>query len=198
MVALPLSDATAPRAAAILHDGSLDVDALLARLVARQRGLGRRVRGLEMSHRGDAHDCAAAMVLVDVDTRDEYLVSQALGPLSTACRADLQGFARASEVLRRALDEVPDLVLSNRFGGLEVAGGGFCAELLALMVQDIPLLTVVATRHVDAWRAFTGGAAVLPARDEVIDAAIDAWLARDRPALEAALPPPAPGDQNSR
>lgn len=161
------------RAAAIVDDGTCDVDALLTTIARGQQSAGRRVRGVLMTHPDGDAGCAGAMVLVDVDTHEEYLVSQPLGPDSKACRADPQGFARASDVLRRAALQAPDLVVSNRFGGLEAEGGGFCAELLDILTDDLPLLTTVAARHVADWQRFTGGAAVLPARVE----AISAWLA---------------------
>ena len=171
-----MSDETdaGPRAAAILDDGSGSADALLASIASSQRRAGRRVRGLLMTHPVGAQNCAAAMVLVDLETREEYLVSQPLGQDSQACRADPQGFARASVVLRRAADEQADLVISNRFGGLEAGGGGFCSELLELMSRDVPVLTVVSPRHVEAWQEFTGGATVMQPRAE----AIDRWLAQ--------------------
>ncbi|MBL0094519.1 MAG: DUF2478 domain-containing protein [Piscinibacter sp.] len=171
-----MSDETdaGPRAAAILDDGSGSADALLASIASAQRRAGRRVRGLLMTHPVGAQNCAAAMVLVDLETRDEYLVSQPLGQDSQACRADPQGFARASVVLRRAADEQADLVISNRFGGLEAGGGGFCSELLELMSRDVPVLTVVSPRHVEAWQEFTGGAPVMPPQAE----AITRWLAQ--------------------
>lgn len=175
-----------PLAAAILDEGSVDVDALLARVAAQQRQVGRRVRGVVMTYPDGAAGCAGAMVLLDLDTRQEYLVSQALGAASTSCRADTQGFARASEVFRRALDEAPDLVISNRFGGLEAEGGGFRAELLELLVSGVLLLTVVAPRHVNAWLQFTGGAAVLPAQEE----AIDTWLGQALGAAQAGAQAP--------
>ncbi len=162
-----------PRAAAIVDDDRGDVDALLVDLAAELQRSGRRVQGLVMTHRGGGRGCAAgAMVLVDLQTHDEYVVSQPLGQASGACRADPQGFARASQVLRRAVTAAPELVISNRFGGLEATGGGFAAELLDLMALDVPLLTVVATRHADAWSQFAGGAALLPAERP----AIQAWL----------------------
>ncbi len=164
-----------PRAAAIVDDDQGDVDALLVELAAQWQRAGRQVHGLVMTHKGGGRGCAAgAMVLVDLQTRDEYVVSQPLGQAAGACRADTQAFARASQVLRRALDAAPELVISNRFGGLEASGGGFSAELLELMARDIPLLTVVATRHAPAWTQFAGGAALLPAQCP----AIVAWLAR--------------------
>lgn len=168
-------------AAAILNDGGEDVDALLAAVAERQRALGRRVRGLLMTYPGGDTSCAAAMVLVDIATADEYLVSQPMGGAATGCRADPQGFARASRVLNQALDEAPDLVVCNRFGNLEAEGGGFAAELLALMAQGVPLLTAVGPRNLAAWQRFSGGAAVLPADS----AAVAAWLERQLPRIAA-------------
>lgn len=172
-------DVTELRAAAIEDDGSCDVDALLTDLSARLREQGVSVRGLLMTYPEGRDNCAGAMVLVDLDSRQEYLVSQALGSGAQGCRADVQGFAKASEVLRKALGDAPDLVICNRFGGLEVGGGGFRSELLDLLASDVPVLTAVGSRYRGDWESFTGGATLLPARMD----AVHAWLAKtlDRP-----------------
>lgn len=165
--------ADSPPIAAVIDDGSCNVDALLEACAERQRAAGTAVQGLVMTFPTPGTGCARAMVLLDIATREPYLVSQPLGAGSAACRADPQGFARASAVLRRAAQQPPELVIVNRFGGLEAEGGGFRAELLELMALGVPLLTSVATRHIDAWRAFTGDAALLlPATP----AAVDGWL----------------------
>jgi len=172
----------APPAAAILVDGPVAVDALLADIADEQQRSGRRVSGLLMTYPSPEKGCAGDMVLVDLETRERYPVSQQLGRGSNACRADTQGFARASEVLRRALERAPDLVICNRFGGLEAEGGGFAAELLEVMSRGIPLLTAVAQRHLDAWNRFSGGAPVLRAdRGDVL-----AWLEQRHAAPPAA------------
>lgn len=167
-------------AAALLNDDQADTGALLAGTACQQRRAGRQVRGLVMTHPESERGCAGAMVLVDLHTADEYLVSQPLGAGSASCHADPQGFARASEVLRRALDERPDLVVCNRFGRLESEGGGFRAELLALVAAGIPVLTVVSPPYVDAWQSCTGGAPVLSACQADIDAWLNGVLARPR------------------
>ena len=159
-------------AAAIHDDGSVDADALLASVAFAQRRAGRRVAGVVMRYRGARGDCACDMILVDVATGDEFLASQSLGSGSTSCRVDPQAFAEASRVLRAVGDPAPDLVVCNRFGNLERQGQGFASEMLALMARDVPLLTVVSTRHLDAWAEFTGGAAVLPADAD----AVSRWL----------------------
>lgn len=171
-----------PSAAAVLSDGTAAMDTELAAFAERQRRAGLRVRGLVMTYPDGGNSCHGAMVLRDIDTADEYLVSQALGAGSTGCRADPQGFARASQVFRQALTQAPDLVVCNRFGGLEAENGGFAAELLELMVSGIPVLTVVAERHLDAWRNFSGDAPVLPSQP----AAWEAWLNSVRSGTPAA------------
>lgn len=162
--------------AAIGNDGTLDVDALLGRVVADEQAAGRRVHGVLMTFPAAREGCDCAMVLRDVVTGQPYNVSQDLGPGAAGCRADTAGFAEATAVLRRALAapraEV-DFVVCNRFGALESEGGGFAAEMLEVMAAGIPLLTVVSLRHRDAWRRFTGGAQLLPADVS----AVRAWLA---------------------
>ena len=169
------------RAAAIVDDGSgVDLDTLLDAVVSTQRARGRRVHGLLMRYplgREGNDACGPQMVLHDIHTQQAYLVSQPLGRESRSCRADPDGFARASAVLRNALQARPDLVVVNRFGGLEASGGGFSAELLQLMLADIPLLTAVAARHVDAWQTFTGGSVLLPPRSDAVQAWLDQALA---------------------
>lgn len=170
-------DAIEVAAAAILDDGSVDVNDLLREAVRRAREAGHEVRGLVMTRRGARGGCAAQMLMVDVHSGDEYLVSQPMGSGSSSCRADPQGFARASAVLREALDAGADLVVCNRFGALEAEGQGFAAELLALMAQGVPLLTSINAQRLDAWKAFSAGAAVLPAQPQ----AVADWLAGTLP-----------------
>ena len=164
--------------AAIHHDGSTDIDAALAAFAQRQRQAGRRVLGLLMTIRPGDSACGSSMVLTDIDSGEQFGVSQALGRGSTSCSADPQGFARASRVLREALERAPDLVICNRYGSLEAENGGFAAELLVLISHGIPVLTVVSTRHLAAWQRFVGEAPLLPADPRAWDAWLEAVLQR--------------------
>jgi hypothetical protein len=149
--------------AAIHHEGQADLDTPLAAFAQAQRAKGRLVLGLVMQARNQDEACLADMVLIDIDNGEPYKVSQSLGSQSNACRADPHGFALASRVLRDAKERKPDLVICNRFGGLEATGGGFSAELLALLADGVPVLTVVATRHLAAWQKFVGESQLLGA-----------------------------------
>ena len=96
------------------------------------------------------------MLLQDVRSGEEFSISQDLGAHARACCIDPAGVAQASSVLRQALADSVDVVVTNRFGGLEAQGGGFVAEIAALAEAGIPLLTIVAPAHLAAWRALTG------------------------------------------
>lgn len=96
------------------------------------------------------------MQLLDVRSAQVFEISQDLGPQSKGCCLDPAGVVEASSVLRQALADGVDVVVTNRFGGLEAQGGGFVAEIAALAEAGIPLLTIVAPSHLAAWRTLTG------------------------------------------
>lgn len=134
------------------HDG---VDALIADFARALIARGWRVRGLLQEVNQTDHGCNVS--LVDLETGTRYPISQELGKFSASCRVDPVGIAEASAVMRRAAGENPDLVIFNRFAGLEASGQGLAAEMLTLMAEGIPLLTAVSPKHFDAWQNFTGG-----------------------------------------
>ena len=85
--------------------------------------------------------------------------------------------ARARQVLRRAAETPAALAVSNRFGKLESLGEGFADALMALLSAGVPVLTVVSAQHREAWDTFTGGAPVLAAQAE----AVQAWWLQHAP-----------------
>ncbi|AVP57568.1 DUF2478 domain-containing protein [Pulveribacter suum] len=157
---------TPARLAAIVHEdgGSREADALLAAFARSLAREGWRVGGVVHERRTDARG-RKGMYLVDLAGGREFCISQDLGPLSRACCVDPAGVAQAAGVLRQALAERPALAIVNRFGELEAGGGGFVAELAALVGANVLVLTAVARKHLAAWRRFTGGEGVeLPAQ----------------------------------
>lgn len=149
--------------AAIIHAHGDAVDELLARFAVDLRDSGWEVRGLVHCSRGAGKEHAA---LMDVASGECYPLFQRLGSGSTACSLDPGSIAAASLSLREALGCGADLALANRFGALEAGGGGLADEMLALMSEYRPLLTVVNEAQLSAWRRFTGGygSELIPAR----------------------------------
>jgi len=148
--------------AAIVHDGKHMTDGVLLDFVEdlrRQnwvlRGL---VSGVMRKATNEASHCTLRTVR-DLHTDKVYPISQNLGKGSVACCLDVGALMDAAGVLHRARQAQPDLVIVNRFGILEADGGGFVQEMLALMTDGIPMLTVVSKTYLDAWRTFTGGLA---------------------------------------
>lgn len=159
--------------AAIVHRAHRSADGLLAEFARHLRERGWRVRGLVQDNTARSNSCGRQMVLIDLDDDRRFVISQDLGPGSVSCCVDPGEIAAASGALRRGLTEGADLVVANRFGELEAAGGGLAAEMLALMAGGIPLLTVVGDKFLTDWRRFSGNAArELPPQR----AALEAWF----------------------
>lgn len=132
-------------------------DALVLQFCRGLQGAGWRVAGLAQQCLPAEGGAKPRLQLVDMRTGQVFSISQKLGPLSRGCSLDTGGIAQASAVLRRALADGVHLAVTNRFGELESQGGGFAAEIAALADARIPVLTVVAAKHLDGWRRFTGG-----------------------------------------
>lgn len=159
-IAIPIaSTVQGVNVAAIVHADHSIADSLLADFAFSLQRSGGRVRGLVQRFRGGASGKKAALLL-DLGDGTTYPLFQNLGSGSVSCSVDENSLAAASVVLRRALGEKPDLVIVNRFGPLEAAGGGFVTEMLALMSEGIPVLTVVAESCLAEWRDFTGDCGV--------------------------------------
>ena len=119
------------------------------------------------------------MQLLDVGSPQVFDISQDLGSEAKGCCLDPAGVVEASSVLRQALADGVDVVVTNRFGGLEAQGSGFVAEIAALVEAGIPVLTIVAPQHLPAWRALTGPLGQALVMPQTVQA-LDAWLASVR------------------
>ena len=171
--------------AAIVYTGHAASDPVVAEFARRLQERGLRIRGLRQEDGAAAPGRAPATTLIDLANGERHRISLDLGPGAASCKVDTTAVAAVSRVLRDALSDDPDLVIVSRFGTLEAEGRGFSAEMLALMEAGVPLLTVTAQKHLEAWRRFTGGAAAeLP----VEIGAIEAWFAGLPPRARAAAP----------
>ena len=97
---------------------------MLERVARRLQAEGAHVGGLV--HRVDDYPSGSKrMVLFDLRSDRSFELSQDLGGASVACNLNPQALGEASAVLRQALADGVDLVVINRFGGVEAEGGGF-------------------------------------------------------------------------
>ncbi|ENO87341.1 DUF2478 domain-containing protein [Thauera linaloolentis] len=169
----PFSTASAPSTpplAAIVHRRGDQADELLARFALDLRDSGWRIHGVVQRHCGSRRLKAA---LIDLDTGLHFPLFHQTGRWSLACSPDPGCIMAASATLRTALETRSDLAVANRFGTLEAVGSGLAAEMLALINEGQPLLTVVSEAYLADWRDFTGGqGAELPPRR----AALDDWF----------------------
>lgn len=160
--------------AAIVHAHEDEADAVMRHFVADLRGRDRVVRGLLMASRPDGRR-RAGRCLQDIETGGIFEIFQDLGEGSQACCLDVSCLADAAATLRAALRDRPELVVVNRYGRQEAGGGGFAQEFLALMAEEIPVLTIVAEEFLEDWRRFTGG---LSAELRADAAQLRAWEAQ--------------------
>ena len=157
---MPLPPASLPplRPGAVIHGpGSYGVDALLDGFTAELKRRGFRVGGLVQRNHGPGDDCAERMELVDVATGRAYDITQKLGRESQSCRVDPTGVAEASQAIRTAVASGVDLLVVNKFAGLESHGDGLSDEMLTAIAEGNPLLTSVGSRYLNEWQTATGG-----------------------------------------
>ncbi len=154
------------RPGAVIHGpGSASIDILLDRFTSELIRRGFRVGGVVQRNYGMRDDCSDRMEMVDVATGYAFGISQNLGRESRACRVDPAGVADASQAIRRAIAKQPDLIVVNKFAGLEAHGEGLSTEMLAAIAEGIPVLTSVGSRFLNEWQNFTGGYTDLLAPD---------------------------------
>lgn len=153
----------------ILHPGRSGAEELLAGFAQELRAAGVRIGGLVQHSRRDGPG-HARMELEDVATGRRYPISQALGAGSASCCVDPGGVADASAVLRRDLESGVDLLIVNKFSGMEAEGRGLAPELFEAVSRGVPVLTCLAERYRPQWESLTGNAGT--------------FLTPDRPALE--------------
>jgi len=151
-----------------------DVEALLADFAAALQRDGVRVGGLLQRSTKEANG-RPRMELIDIASGRTFLISQNLGGKSSACCVDPGGVAEASLILRGAIAGRPDLLIINKFSGLEAKGEGLRAEFLDALASGLLVLAGLAERHRGAFEEMAEGAAdCLEASPE----ALRAWWER--------------------
>ncbi len=140
--------------AAVISTDSGEGDPAVVAAVEALRRRGVRVRGLLQER--ETGDGCSGMSLIDIERGTRYPITQNLCSGSKSCALDTGLVAAASAVMHDIAASGADLAVFNRFGALEATGGGFHAEMLAIMAAGIPVLAIVPDKQLGAWQHFTG------------------------------------------
>lgn len=159
---------------------------VLAALAARLEAEGAALAGAVQIKTRALADAAC-----DVDLRvlgiDEppRRITQSLGPGASGCRLDTGALAEAAGRAASVLGRGTDLVIVNKFGKVEAAGGGFRDLIAAALADDIPVLTAVAPEMLDDFGAFSGDLAEAVATEALDDWCHAALLSRAEVEIDA-------------
>lgn len=141
--------------AALIYGPEFDTTPILSEVARTLQGRDVALGGTIQHNDGP---CAMALEILPSGVR--LPISQNLGSGAKGCRLDTRALTEAAALIRRSIESSPQLVLFNKFGAQEAAGGGLREEMAAVALSGIPLLTAVSESLMAEWSAFTGGADV--------------------------------------
>lgn len=162
--------------AAVVYADGIYPDAAIASAVAPLEDLGVPMAGaiqVPAEHVAGRHPCD--MLLKDLASGDVQAIAEDRGKHASGCRLDVGVLTEVGEAVLSSLREGgPRLLVVNKFGKIEAAGGGLRGAIAEAVALGIPVLVGVPARNLDSWRAFAGSLAdELP----VDPRAIGEWLA---------------------
>ena len=146
-----------PRLGAIVYDGDLEIEPVLA--AVRDRLLGRagfRLGGVVPRDGAPLANGRNEMLLDDVISGAAISISQKLGAGADSCILDIDGLTRARLAIVAAVESGVDLVMVGKFAKQEAAGHGVREEIGAALVADVPTLVALRETQLAAWRDFAG------------------------------------------
>jgi hypothetical protein len=130
-----------------------------------------RLAGVIAEDHGLADRACSAGFLRSLGNGERFPIFQDLGPGSKTCHLAGAGALAAADAVRRDIAAGCDLVLLNKFGKLEAAGGGLRDAFGAAMEAGVPVLTSVSSGFAAAWQSFAAPLfVVVPADADMIDA----------------------------
>jgi len=144
---------------AVVYDGGLFCDALIAQCAAGLVASGYRLGGVVQSnaHRHGRRRCD--MYVKDLLGGNEIKISLDRGNEARGCRLDPDAFACIDAWIERAVLERVDLLIINKFGREEAHGRGLRPVIAEALIAEIPLLIGVSTRNLCHFLTFVGASA---------------------------------------
>ncbi|MGZ3289389.1 MAG: DUF2478 domain-containing protein [Xanthobacteraceae bacterium] len=168
-----LSPGHARPVAAIVYANEVYPDALFKTLVQRCRALGLTLAGVLQHQAFVGGDRRCDVILEDLTTGHRTALFENRGAGARGCRLDEAALAEATARVEGSFEQVPHLLVLNKFGKVECEGGGLRDLIASAIDRGIPVIIGVPERNLGVWRDFAGEfAAELP--DDAIR--IGTWL----------------------
>lgn len=142
---------------ALVHENATLPDEQLQVFVQYLQEQGKLVLGVVQAPDEVSFAYRSKMGIINLSNGEYTSIAQDLGEHNTSCCLDSEAVSNASHILAEARALKPDLIIVNRFGKLEAEGEGFADEMLEIMSESIPMLTVVTPQFLESWRTFSGG-----------------------------------------
>ena len=159
--------------AALVHESAEYADEFLYAFIQDLQSQEKTILGVIQAHPEVSFAYGSQMGIIDLSSGAYISIAQDLGKHNTSCCIDAEAISNSSRILQSARMQNPDLIIVNRFGKLEAEGTGFADEMLEIMSEGLPLLTVVSERFLPMWREFSGGLATEIAPDST---ALHQWF----------------------
>ena len=168
-----LSPGHARPVAAIVYADEVYPDALFKMLVQRCRALGLTLAGVLQHQAFAGGDRRCDVILEDLATGHCTALFENRGIGARGCRLDEAALAEATARVEGSFEQVPHLLVLNKFGKVECEGGGLRDLIASAIDRNIPVIIGVPQRNLGAWRDFVDEFAV-----ELPDDAgrVEVWL----------------------
>jgi hypothetical protein len=165
--------------AAVVYRPDDDPDRLLIAFAEDLRRSGLRPVGVAQAGRSCRSSTPRLGVVMVPGGDVIHLVPETEIP-PTGCCLDRERLGVVAERLAAAIEDGADLLIINRFGRSEAAGGGLIGVIERAVATDIPVLIAVAERRFAAWISLCRGMNVrLACRREALD---EWWRSLERTA----------------
>ena len=151
-----LSSGHARPVAAIVYANEVYPDALFKALVQRCRAQRLTLAGVLQHQAFIGGDRRCDVILEDLATGHRTALFENRGAGARGCRLDEAALAEATARVEGSFEQVPHLLVLNKFGKVECEGGGLRDLIASAIDRGIPVIIGVPERNLDAWRDFAG------------------------------------------
>jgi hypothetical protein len=154
------SSSRAQRLVAIVYPDNVYPGAAFEALVAQCRGAGLSLAGVLQHLVDETPERRCDVVLEDLSTGDRTPIFEDRGAGAAGCRLDEGALAAAAARIEGSLESAPNVLVLNKFGKAECAGGGLLDLIAKAMDRNVTVVIGVPKSNLEAWRGFAGDFAV--------------------------------------